>query len=175
MDDQVLHWINSLSHQDAVEAFRRCCGASTWCEKMAKARPYQKLDALNLVADTAFDSLVEKDWLEAFACHPKIGDLESLKMKFAGNREWSSAEQASITDADKHTLHRLAEGNIAYETRFGYLFIVCASGKSAAEMLSLLEARLPNKPETELSIAAAEQRKITSLRLAKIGPLPETD
>lgn len=108
-------------------------------------------------------------WLEAFACHPKIGDLESLKMKFAGNRQWSSGEQAGMAGVEEDTLLRFAQANEEYEKRFGYIFIVCATGKSAAEMLAMLEDRLQNDPDTELAIASGEQKKITQLRLQKMN------
>lgn len=170
MNDQTLEWINSLSTADAVEAFRRCCGSTAWCESLAGSRPLADTEAVTRLADEGFDQLTDGAWLEAFAAHPRIGDFDSLKMKYAGNKEWSGGEQAGAAEADDATLHRLAEGNAAYEERFGYRFIVCATGKSAAEMLALLEARLGNDGETELRIAADEQRKITHLRLAKLEP-----
>lgn len=174
MTNATLQWLNALPRPDAINAFRRCCGASAWCDKMADSRPLATPAALRTTADAVFDSLADSDWLQAFACHPRIGDFASLKMKYAGNREWSAGEQAGAQAADDHTLHRLAELNHAYEQEFGYLFIVCASGKSAAEMLTILETRLQHKPEDELPIAAAEQRKITHLRLAKLTPDPPT-
>lgn len=136
---------------------------------MAAALPVADEAALVAAADEAFDAMPREAWLEAFTSHPKIGDITSLRMKFAGNKEWSGGEQAGIAEADEAVLRRLAAGNDDYEQRFGYLFIVCATGKSAAEMLSLLGNRLPNDDATELRIAAGEQRKITHLRLAKMG------
>ncbi len=120
------------------------------------------------VRNTAFDSIRESDWREAFDCHPKIGDVESLKMKFAGNQQWSAGEQAGMSMADEQTIANLVQANKDYERRFGYIFIVCATGKSAAQMLALLEQRLSNHPETELKVAADEQRKITHLRIDKL-------
>lgn len=168
MSDELVAWLNSLSSAEAIEQFRRCCGADAWCDAMAAARPFASHDAMAAAADKAFDSMPREAWLEAFACHPRIGDLKSLRMKFAGNKEWSGGEQAGAATADDATLQRLADANEAYFDRFGYLFIVCATGKSAPEMLAILESRLVNDPETELSIAAAEQRKITHLRLGKM-------
>lgn len=168
MSDELVAWLNGLSTAEATEQFRRCCGADTWCEVMAAARPFASAEAITAAADEAFDSMPREAWLEAFACHPRIGDLNSLRMKFTGNKEWSGGEQAGATAADDATLLRLAEANDAYFDRFGYLFIVCATGKSAPEMLAILESRLGNDPETELPIAAAEQRKITHLRLGKM-------
>ena len=175
MNENTVPWINGLSSQEAVKVFRKCCGASIWCEQMSSNRPYADSAALLDRANAVFESLSSDDWLEAFECHPKIGDLESLRMKYPGNREWSAGEQAGVTDACEQTLQRLAEGNSDYLDRFGYLFIVCATGKSAAEMLSLLESRLQNTPEEELPIAAAEQRKITQLRLARMLPQDEIE
>ena len=170
MDEKAVQWINLLSHQDAIEAFRKCCGSSAWFEQMSNNRPYADSAALLENADIVFDSLSEKDWLEAFECHPKIGDLDSLRMKYPGNRDWSAGEQAGVTEANDQTLLKLAAGNNEYLDRFGYIFIVCATGKSADEMLSLLESRLQNTPKDELPIAATEQRKITQLRLAMMVP-----
>ncbi|MEM1305813.1 MAG: 2-oxo-4-hydroxy-4-carboxy-5-ureidoimidazoline decarboxylase, partial [Planctomycetota bacterium] len=144
--------------------------AGWWCDRMAASRPFADPAAVTAAADWAFDAMPTPAWLEAFAAHPKIGDLDSLRMKYAGNREWSGGEQAGVAAADESVLHRLADGNTRYEDRFGYIFIVCASGKSAVEMLALLDARLDNDPAAELPIAAAEQRKITHLRLAKLAP-----
>ncbi|MEO0532163.1 MAG: 2-oxo-4-hydroxy-4-carboxy-5-ureidoimidazoline decarboxylase [Planctomycetota bacterium] len=168
MNHEVVDWLNGLDSGQALATFKRCCGSQWWCERMTAARPFVDGAALTEAADAAFDAMPRDAWLEAFTSHPKIGDLDSLHMKFAGNKEWSGGEQAGVNDADEAVLRRLAEGNEAYEKRFGYLFIVCATGKSAAEMLAILESRLPNDPEVELPIAAGEQRKITHLRLGKL-------
>lgn len=175
MDEKAVPWINDLSHQDAMKTFRKCCGSSAWFEQMSNNRPYADSRGLLEVAETVFDSLSSKDWLEAFECHPKIGDLDSLRMKYPGNRDWSAGEQAGVTEANDQTLLKLSAANSEYLDRFGYIFIVCATGKSADEMLSLLELRLKNTPEDELPIAANEQRKITQLRLAMMTPQPETE
>jgi 2-oxo-4-hydroxy-4-carboxy-5-ureidoimidazoline decarboxylase len=106
--------------------------------------------------------------LEAFLHHPKIGSLDALAAKFANTAQWASGEQASVQSASKAVLQALADGNTAYEQKFGYIFIVCATGKSAEEMLALLQARLPNPPKTEIGIAMAEQMKITLIRLEKL-------
>lgn len=119
-------------------------------------------------ADDVFDDLSDDDWKEAFAFHPKIGDVNSLRMRFTGNKEWSGAEQAGISLADEQTIQDLALGNRQYETRFGYIFIVCASGKSASEMLCLLNERLGNDTDEELINAANEQRKISHRRIDKL-------
>lgn len=170
MNVATLNWLNALPQAEAIEAFRRCCGAAFWCEDMAAARPLSTPEEVTRFADGVFDRMPDEAWLEAFAAHPRIGDFDSLKMKYAGNKEWSGGEQAGAAAADDATLHRLAEGNTAYEERFRYRFIVCATGKTAAQMLALLEARLDNDDATELRIAAGEQREITHLRLAKLEP-----
>ena len=104
-----------------------------------------------------------------FCAHPKIGDVDSLRAKFANTRDWASNEQAGVTEASDSVLQRLSELNREYEAKFGYIFIVCATGKSADEMLAILESRLPNDPTTELRTAAQEQLKITLLRLQKLA------
>jgi 2-oxo-4-hydroxy-4-carboxy-5-ureidoimidazoline decarboxylase len=111
------------------------------------------------------------DILEAFSHHPEIGgDLDALRARFPTTAAWSTSEQSAVTDADRETLEALRDGNAAYRERFGHLFIVCATGKSAQEMLALLRARLANDPEAELRVAAAEQARITRLRLEKLTP-----
>ncbi len=114
------------------------------------------------------DELSDADWLEAFSCHPPIGNLDSLRMKFTGNRDWSAGEQSGIADAEEQVLIELAEQNAAYRAKFGFIFIVCATGKSAREMLSILNERIKLRATDELMNAAAEQRKITHLRLDKL-------
>ena len=163
-----IHQLNQLPETSAVDALVACCGSKSWCDQMAAARPFTGLANLHDIADEKFDSLAREDWLEAFSCHPKIGDLQSLRMKFAGNRDWSKGEQSGVNEADEITIQELADGNEKYESRFGHIFIVCASGKTAAEMLSLLRDRLPNDADVELKVASAEQRKITHLRLDKL-------
>lgn len=108
------------------------------------------------------------DWLEAFTHHPKIGDLKSLEKKFASTRQWAGGEQKGVNTADQQILAALAQGNDDYEKKFGYIFIVCATGKSAGEMLEILKKRLPNQPEEEIQIAQGEQMKITLIRLEKL-------
>ncbi|RZK26134.1 MAG: OHCU decarboxylase, partial [Hymenobacter sp.] len=112
--------------------------------------------------------LSEADWREAFTHHPKIGDVSALREKFASTATWAAGEQGAVRQASQSTLEALAAGNEAYAQRFGYIFIVCATGKSAAEMLALLQARLPHEPAQEIKIAMSEQAKITRLRLEKL-------
>jgi 2-oxo-4-hydroxy-4-carboxy-5-ureidoimidazoline decarboxylase len=110
----------------------------------------------------------EADWKEAFEHHPKIGDLESLQKKFEETAEWAENEQGGVNSASPATIKALAESNRSYEAKFGYIFIVCATGKSAEEMLGILQSRLQNDPEEEIKIAADEQNKITKLRIEKL-------
>lgn len=161
-----LETLNHLPDADAEAAFRRCCGAERWTHAMVARRPFASPAALFAVSDEIWWKLSEDDWREAFAHHPRIGDKEALRAKYAGR--WSEGEQAEAAGATDAVLDALAEGNLAYEARFGHIFIVCATGKTAAEMLALLRARLPNAPDAELRIAAEEQRKITRLRLEKL-------
>ncbi|TWT87636.1 Uric acid degradation bifunctional protein PucL [Pseudobythopirellula maris] len=167
--NQLADHLNKLGEADARETLRGCCGAEGWIDRVLQTRPFADGAALDTAVERAFAALTRDDWLGAFACHPKIGDLGSLRMKYAGNKQWSAGEQAGVAEADERVIQRLAAGNAEYENRFGWIFIVCASGKSAAEMLGLLESRLGNEPEIELPIAAAEQKKITRLRLEKMG------
>ena len=128
---------------------------------MAAARPFARFDTMLQKADEIWESLGKTDRLEAFAAHPRIGDSRGVSA-------WSAAEQSGMQSADDEAKERLAALNQLYERRFGYIFIVCATGKSPAEMLAMLEARISNGPNAELAVAADEQRKITGLRLAKL-------
>ena len=160
--------LDALAEPDARAAFLRCCGSRRWAEAMARGRPYADEHALLAAAERAAGPLVRADWLEAFSHHPRIGDRGSLAERFPPTAGWSTSEQSGVAGAGEHVLRALLEANREYEARFGYIFIVCASGKSASEMLALLRERLPNQPEAELEIAAAEQRKITAIRLKKL-------
>jgi OHCU decarboxylase len=165
-----LDLVNSWSEAEARAAFLRCCGATRWAEQMAARRPFVGEAELLAAAGQVWQALAPEDWREAFAAHPRIGDLESLRTKFASTATWSAGEQAGVADAAEDTLLALAEGNRAYEAKFGHRFIVCATGKTAGEMLALLQRRLDNGSEEELRTAAAEQEKITRLRLQRLGP-----
>ena len=160
--------LNELPHAEAHDALERCCGASAWVEAMCSRRPFADRAGLYAAAERIWRDLGTKDWREAFAHHPRIGDVASLRRKFASTAVWAADEQRGATEASERTLVGLAEGNRAYEEKFGYIFIVCATGKSAEEMLALLEARIHNDPEVEIQNAAEEQMKITRLRLEKL-------
>lgn len=162
-----LNDLNNLSADEASHAFMQCCTASTWVARMVDSRPYADTDELKRRADENWLDLEERDYLEAFEGHPKIGDVSSLRKKYANTKALAAGEQSGVNSADEATIQALAEGNSAYEDKFGFIFIVCATGKSAGEMLTLLLARLPNDRNTELKNAAEEQRKIFQLRLDK--------
>lgn len=135
---------------------------------MAGARPFENVAALLEKADRASESLGQEDWLEAFRAHPKIGEKKAAVTQSGQAQRWSAGEQAGVEHAAADTMKALATGNLEYERRFGFIFIVCASGRSSGEMLATLTQRLSNTPEMELQIAAAEQQKITRLRLEKL-------
>jgi 2-oxo-4-hydroxy-4-carboxy-5-ureidoimidazoline decarboxylase len=160
--------LNALPPSTRAEALATCCGATAWVAGLNKQFPFDSPAALYEAADRIWYSLTEADWREAFTHHPKIGDVNALKEKFASTATWAAGEQGAVRQASQDTLEALAAGNAAYEQRFGYIFIVCATGKSAEEMLALLQARLPNEPAQEIHIAMGEQAKITRLRLEKL-------
>ena len=131
-------------------------------------RPFLSRRDLLDKADLSWSKCTKTDALEAFTDHPKIGDLSGLEKKYASTAHWAQNEQKGVEEAAKGTLERLALGNKKYEDKFGYIFIVCASRKTAREMLELLENRLENNANDEMEIAMAEQHKITKLRLEKL-------
>ncbi|MFP2905705.1 2-oxo-4-hydroxy-4-carboxy-5-ureidoimidazoline decarboxylase [Pyxidicoccus sp. 3LFB2] len=163
-----LERLNKLLASEARAELLRCCGSSRWADGMVRSRPFR--DAEHLFAESAWlwKQTGPEDWREAFTHHPRIGDVSQLRAKFASTASWSSQEQGGVSGADEAVLQGLAEGNAEYERRFGFIFLVCATGKSAAEMLELLRARLDNAPDEELRIAAEEQAKITRIRLEKL-------
>ncbi len=160
--------LNNMEQGQLKEMLSQCCGSKAWVNKMVANFPVNDKNTLIRIADKAWFTCKEEDWLEAFRHHPKIGDLHSLKEKFATTIRWAEGEQAGVQQASEEVLKQLAEGNQFYEEKFGYIFIVCATGKSAEEMLGILQSRLHNKPEEEIKIAMIEQNKITKLRLEKL-------
>jgi 2-oxo-4-hydroxy-4-carboxy-5-ureidoimidazoline decarboxylase len=157
--------VDLATADEARELLRAACGSSQWVERMLARRPFGSRESLLSAAREEWFALTKDDWCEAFAHHPKIGDRESLAVGFPAPHHLSSQEQASVTSAPESVLDALAEGNRLYERKFGYIFIVCATGKSAEETLTLLRERLDNEPEREIRIAAEEQAKITAIRL----------
>ena len=136
---------------------------------MLEARPFRSRTQLFGEAERLWWSLGDGDWLEAFGHHPKIGaDPEKLRKQFQKTSDWSEHEQSAVQQASDELLERLTQANMDYEAKFGFIFIVCATGKSAGEMLAMLEERMSNELPYELRVAAGEQAQITSLRLAKL-------
>ena len=160
--------LNALPPPARAEALATCCGAATWVATLSQQFPFASAAALYEAAERTWYNLTEVDWREAFLHHPKIGDVGALREKFASTATWAAGEQGAVRQASDDTLAALAAGNAAYEAKFGYIFIVCATGKSAEEMLALLQARLPHEPATETHVAMGEQAKITRLRLEKL-------
>ncbi len=160
--------LNDLPAAEARAELLRCCGSSRWVEAMLARRPFADVATLFAASDEVFGSLEAADWREAFAHHPRIGDMDALRARFASTEQWAAGEQAGVDGAAEELLAALAEGNQAYEERFGYIFIVCATGKSAEEMLGLLLERLAHSPQAEIRIAAGEQARITRIRLEKL-------
>jgi 2-oxo-4-hydroxy-4-carboxy-5-ureidoimidazoline decarboxylase len=162
--------LNRAPLDSAREALARCCGSRRWVEAMLARLPFASDSALFAAADAVWQGLQAEDYLEAFSHHPRLGaDLSELARRFGATAAWASAEQAGVHNAETETLARLQAGNRRYEERFGVTFILCATGKGASEMLAALEQRLPNEGSAELALAAAEQAKITRLRLEKLA------
>jgi 2-oxo-4-hydroxy-4-carboxy-5-ureidoimidazoline decarboxylase len=163
-----LTWFNNLSSTQATAELLKCCGSRRWAEKVASHRPFTSALQLNETAHDLWWSLDRDDWLEAFRRHPKIGEQKAEQEQPTHAQQWSAQEQSAIGQSSSDVKDALARLNRHYEAKFGYIYIICATGKSAEEMLSTLQERLRSEPDDELRIAAAEQAKITALRLAKL-------
>ncbi len=161
---------NRLNHAVATTLISRCCGSARWAERMVVSRPYRSLDHLIATADEHWRALRQRDFLEAFRDHPQIGhaDWDSPGDARADTRRMAAQEQCGVAEADARTRESLAAYNREYVEKFGFIFIVCASGKSAGEMLELMRARLANSRNVEIANAAEEQLKITRLRIHKL-------
>lgn len=160
--------LNLLLPAQAEAELLKCCGSRHWARAMTEARPFANAAELLAKADGIWESLTEEDWLGAFRAHPKIGEQRAAAAQSEQARNWSSQEQSGIERAAAETRAALAAGNQEYEKRFGFIFIVCATGKTSEEMLAILNRRLQNDPKAELAVAAEEQQKITRLRLEKL-------
>lgn len=163
-----LRRFNALTDREAEAALLTCCGSSAWARRMLEQRPFASLERLLEAADASAEALAQDDWREAFRAHPRIGERKAERTQVQTEKQWSRDEQAGMAHADAELVAALAEGNARYDERFGHIFITCATGKSAEEMLAELRQRLEHAPDQELLVAAAEQRKITKLRLAKL-------
>jgi 2-oxo-4-hydroxy-4-carboxy-5-ureidoimidazoline decarboxylase len=158
-----LEAFNALPAVSAEAELVRCCASRRWAHLVAAERPFlgdAAMEVLEAAAERVWWSLNAADWLEAFAAHPRIGERTEST--------WPVHEQAAAAGASEDVRERLAMGNRLYESRFGYTFLVCATGKTAREILTMLERRLQNAPDAELQVAAREQRRITDLRLARL-------
>ncbi len=160
--------LNAVPPEQAEAELLTCCGSRKWARQVAAQRPFADTAELLDTADAVWWSLDREDWLEAFRSHPRIGERKAEAGQTAREKQWSEREQAGIADAADATRQALVEGNRAYEERFGHIYLVCAAGKSGDELLAILTRRLNNDPETEIRVAAEEQRRITHLRLAKL-------
>lgn len=163
-----LAWLNSLAAEEAAKELRQCCGSRRWAEQMSNDRPYSTLDSLITHADRLWWSLTPDDWLEAFRSHPKIGEKKAADKVSRQSSQWSGQEQAGVSSASQDTVNSLTSLNRAYEQKFSFIFIICATGKTSQEMLAALQERLQHDSDTELRLAATEQAKITQLRLKKL-------
>ncbi len=160
---------NQLKPGEAKVELLKCCGSEKWVDTMVESFPFKDSITLFQKANNIwYHQCNEKDWLEAFKYHPKIGDISSLKKKYANSKDWASNEQSGVNTASQDTIESLAKVNQAYEDKFGFIFIICATGKSADEMLNLAEARLKNYHEAEIHLTMGEQQKITLIRLLKL-------
>jgi OHCU decarboxylase len=160
--------LDALPASDAEPLLESCCGSRAWVRGMLARRPFGDVDALLRAAHDVWWSLGPDDWREAFAHHPRVGERDARIPQRERSQTWSAEEQRAAARAHADDLHALGDANREYERRFGYIFIVFATGKSAPDMLALLRERLPNDPDTELRTAAGEQEKITRLRLLKL-------
>ena len=160
--------LNALTAAEAEQELLKCCGATAWARAVAARRPFADVEELLLTADEVWWAAGARAWQEAFASHPQIGGRKAARAQDAQAAAWSAEEQAGTRAAEQSTLAELAEANRVYQEKFGHIFIVCATGKTAAQMLAALRARLANDPGIELRNVADEQRKITRLRLEKM-------
>jgi OHCU decarboxylase len=160
--------LNALPRAEATAAFAQCCAAPAWAAAMAALRPYPDAGALLDTADRVWNELGPDAWRDAFAGHPRIGERKAEAPTTNLAQRWSAQEQAGMRHADADAQAQLVAAQREYEARFGHIFLICATGRTASEMLDELRRRLRNDADTELHIAAAEQHRITRLRLEKL-------
>lgn len=166
--DSAVASFDRLPDLEAAQFLETCCGSSAWVSGMIARRPFGTLHRVLLEADELWWSLAPDDWREAFAHHPRIGERAADVPQGEIARRWSADEQRGASLAGHDVRAALAKGNAEYERRFGYIYLVCATGRSADEMLAFLHERMHNDPATELRVAATEQATITRLRLVKL-------
>lgn len=165
MNPNLAEW-NEEPESVAMETMIACCGASRWAEAMVALRPFSSIVELSTEADRVWSTMDEADWMQAFASHPRIGEHKAAHAN-AISAAWSQQEQSSAANSAERVMDDLADGNRLYEERFGFTYIVCATGKSAEEMLAILNRRLARDRSTELREAAEQQRQIMQIRLGK--------
>jgi 2-oxo-4-hydroxy-4-carboxy-5-ureidoimidazoline decarboxylase len=160
--------LNALPRLEAADQLRACCGSSRWVEAMLARRPFESVEHLLLVADETWRATGPEDWEEAFSHHPRIGERQAAAPVSAAASAWSAGEQRASAGSGAEGRAALAEANTAYEQRFGRIYLVCAAGRSAEELLADISERMKNDPERERGVAVEEQRKITRLRLQSL-------
>lgn len=160
--------LNELPTGAASEILESCCVSPRWIEHMLAARPFMSKNHVLKIGQKVWEELVEADYLAAFEGHPQIGDVSTLRAKFSATAEKAGNEQAGMSTAGDDVLNDMMATNKAYLAKFGFIFIVCATGKTAEQMLAMIKVRINNDRDTELAIAAAEQAKITKIRLEKL-------
>jgi len=156
---------NILDPEEAIRLIRKSCASRQWAKSLVDQRPFSDIQAMLKAAHSIWIELDESDYLEAFEAHPKIGDVDSLSKKYAETKHLASGEQSLVSEANQTIIQELASANTDYSNKFGFIFIVFATGKSAKQMLDILKSRLNNSRDEEIQNAAEEQFKITQLRL----------
>ena len=159
--------LNYFKHNEAVSWFMQTCTSSKWCDAMAQARPFNSVEQVRNTAESIWAEMDTSDFIEAFKGHPMIGDMNSLREKYANTKALAANEQSGASEASDEVLLALKQINLDYLEKHGFIFIICATGLSAQTMLDALQARLPNTTEQELATAAGEQIKITLIRINK--------
>jgi 2-oxo-4-hydroxy-4-carboxy-5-ureidoimidazoline decarboxylase len=163
-----VHELNILPAPQRSEELAKCCGSTAWVNKMMGLFPFEDMVEILESAEEQWFLCSEADWREAFSHHPKIGEKSSIDKNSTSAAKWEKDEQAGMESASQKVADSIREANELYEKKFGYIFIVCASGMSADEMLATVQVRLNNSPEVEIEVAADEQNKITKLRIEKL-------
>lgn len=163
-----LRRLNELSESEARQKLLAVCGSKRWANRMIARRPFANVEAIYAAADADWFGLEQKDWLEAFSHHPRIGERNLAQAKFAATAAQSSKEQSGMAGASDDVRAEFAARNAEYERKFGHVFLICATGKTGEEMLGNLRERMKNDAATELRNAANEQSKIVRIRLGKL-------
>lgn len=166
--NEALQQFNQLPAAEAEAELLKCCGSARWARRVAAERPFAGAREMFDAAERIWWELDEPDWLEAFRSHPQIGEKKAEVDQQPLARRWSEQEQSGTSSASRETMNALATGNRIYQEKFGYIYIVCATGKTSDEMLAILNERLHHDADAELRVAAEEQRRITALRLQKL-------